>query len=193
MIGHSPEETMANCPDRHEQIRIVHADFIRQVVETCQNPESKQDFEALLYSAAENGWSDLVRAIRRISAGEQEQAAFARLDEEDQVIARAILRGIQDPSTLPDARAKPNPAVAAPGLAHMIHAAATGNAQALMLVGNMAEQMSTVGGNMGRLAAIIRPLIDGERDPDRLCKGMDAQGESLVLGILGELGRLEAH
>lgn len=184
---------MSNRPNRHEQIRIVHADFIRHVVETCQNPERKQDFEKLLCSAAENGWSDLVRAVRRISAGEQEQAAFAGLDEEDQVIAQAILRGIQDPSTLPDTHAKADPAVAAPGLAHMIHAAATGNARALMLVGNMADQMSTVGGSMGRLAAIIRPLINGERDPNRLCKGMDAQGESLVLGILGELGRLEAN
>ena len=75
----------------------------------------------------------------------------------------------------------------------MIHAAATGNSQALMLVSNMAEQMSTVGGSMSRLAAIIRPLINGERDPDRLCAGMDAEGEQLVLQILSELGQLEAH
>ena len=95
------EETMANPPNRHEQIRLVHAHFICQVVETCQNPERKRDFETLLYTAAENGWADLVGAVRRIAAG--------------------------------------------------------------------------------------------ERDPDRLCRGMDAQGESLVLDILRELGRLETH
>jgi len=83
--------------------------------------------------------------------------------------------------------------MAAPGLAHMIHAARTGNAQALALIGNMAEQMSTVGGPMARLAGIIRPMIQGERDPDRLTKGMDSQGERLVLEILAELGKLEAH
>jgi len=35
--------------------------------------------------------------------------------------------------------------------------------------------------------------VDGERDPDVLCRGMDAQGESLVLSILSELGKLEHH
>ena len=184
---------MSEIPDRHEQIRLVHADFICQVVQVCQSPERKQDFETLLQAAVENGWTALVGALRRIAAGEQGKAVFDGLDEEDQIIADAILRGLQDPSSLPDPRAKPDPTLAAPGLAHMIHTAGTGNAQALMLIGNMAEQMSTVGGSMGRLAAIIRPLINGERDVNRLCKGMDAQGEQLVLNILSELGRLEAH
>lgn len=184
---------MANPPNRHEQIRLVHAHFICQVVETCQNPARKRDFETLLYTAAENGWTDLVGAVRRIAAGERGETAFAGLDEEDQVVAHAVLRGLQDPSTLPDPHARPSSTLAAPGLAHMIHAAATGNAQALMLIGNMAAQMSSVGGSMGRLAAIVRPLVNGERDPDRLRRGMDAQGESLVLDILGELGRLETH
>jgi len=184
---------MSNFPDRHEQIRLVHADFILHVAQTCQSPDRKQDFEALLEVALENGWTALVGALRRIAAGERGAAVFNGLDEEDQIIADAILRGLQDPSSLPDPGAKPDPTLAAPGLAHMIHAAATGNAQALMLIGNMAEQMSTVGGSMGRLAAIIRPLINGERDVDRLCKGMDTQGEQLVLNILDELGRLDAH
>jgi hypothetical protein len=184
---------MTSPPDSHEQIRIVHADFIRQVVETCRNPERKQDLETLLQTAAENGWTDLVGAVRRIASGEQGSSVFAGLDEEDRVIAAAIQRGLQDPSSLPDPHSRPDPALAAPGLAHMIHAAATGNAQALMLIGHMAEQMSGVGGSMARLAAVIRPLINGERDPDRLCADMDARGERLVLDILTELGRLEAH
>lgn len=180
-------------PDRHEQIRLVHADFICQVVESCRDPDRKQNLDTLLAAAAESGWTLLVGAVRKIAAGERGQSLFSGLDEEDQVIAEAILRGLQDPSTLPDPKAQADATFAAPGLAHMIHAAATGNAQALMLIGNMAEQMSSVGGSMGRLAAIIRPLINGERDPDRLCKGMDTQGETLVLDILTELGRLEAH
>jgi hypothetical protein len=75
----------------------------------------------------------------------------------------------------------------------MIHAAARGNAQALMLIGNMAEQMSRVGGSLGRLAGVIRPLVNGEREPERLCRGMDVQTQQLVLEILSELGRLDAH
>jgi hypothetical protein len=180
-------------PDRHEQIRLVHAEFIREVAQTCRNPERRQDFETLMTTAANNGWSELVGALRRIDAGEQGQAVFAGLDEEDQIIADSVLRGLQDPSTLPDPKQRQDPTLAAPGLAHMIHAAATGNAQALMLIGNMAEQMSNVGGPMARLAGVIRPLINGERDPDRLTRGMDSQGERLVLDILTELGKLEAH
>jgi len=108
---------MSQLPDRYEQIRLVHAEFIRLVVETCRNPGRKRDLETLLDSAAKNGWTGLVGAIRRIAAGERGQTTFAD----------------------------------------------------------------------------IRPLIDGERDANRLCQGMDAQGERLVLSILEELGRLEAH
>jgi hypothetical protein len=46
---------------------------------------------------------------------------------------------------------------------------------------------------MGRLAAVIRPLINGERDPDRLCARLDTRGQQLVLQILEELGRLNHH
>jgi hypothetical protein len=184
---------MPHFPDRHEQIRLVHADFIRQVVETCANPERKSDFEALVQSAEQSGWTALARAVRRIAAGERGTQVFAGLDEEDQVIADSILRGLQDPSTLPSPQGKPDATVAAPGLAHMIHAASRGNAEALILIGQLAEQMSTVGGSMARLASVIRPMINGERDPDRLRKGMDASTERLMLDILAELGRLEAH
>jgi hypothetical protein len=180
-------------PDRHEQIRLVHAEFIRQAAETCRNSERRHDFETLLSTAEQNGWSQLVGALRRIAAGEQGPQVFAGLDEEDQIIADAVLRGLQDPSTLPDPKQRQDPTLAAPGLAHMIHAASTGNAQALMLIGNMAEQMSNVGGPMARLAGVIRPMINGERDPHRLTKGMDSQGEKLVLDILTELGKLERH
>ena len=74
-----------------------------------------------------------------------------------------------------------------------IHAAATGNAQALALLGNMTEQMRKVGGDMVQLAGRIRPLINGERDPERLCAGMSVRGEQLMLGILDQLGKLDLH
>ena len=163
------------------------------MAETCRNPERRREFETLMATAEQNGWSALAATLHRIAAGEQGRQVFAGLDEEDQIIADAVLRGLQDPSTLPDPKQRQDPTLAAPGLAHMIHAAATGNAQALTLIGNMAEQMSHVGGPMGRLAAVIRPLINGERVPDRLSRGMDSQGERLVLDILAELGKLEQH
>lgn len=183
---------MSLLPERREQIRLVHAAFIRQVVELCQRPEQHADLAALLAGAEQQGWTALVSALRRIAKGDRSAAPLAGLDEEDQVIADAVLRGLQDPSSLPDPRQAQDPTLAAPGLAHMIHAARS-NPQALVLIGNMADQMSQVGGQMAKLAGVIRPLINGERDADRLSRGMDTQTQQLVRDILGELGKLEAH
>jgi hypothetical protein len=46
---------------------------------------------------------------------------------------------------------------------------------------------------MSHVAAVIRPMINGERDPDRLCERMDTRGRQLVLKILDELGKLDLH
>jgi len=77
--------------------------------------------------------------------------------------------------------------MAAPGLAGMIHAAATGNVQALTLISQMAEQMQRAGGDMARVAAVIRPLINGERDLKTLSSKMDERGKALLEKILEEL------
>ena len=184
---------MATLPERHQQIITMHAAFICQVVQFSQNEENRPEFETLLMSAEENGWSSLVKAIRQIVAGQREMSAIRGLDEEDQVVAEAIMRGLQDPTTLPDPNEKPDPSLAAPGLAGMIHAAATGNVEALTLISNMAEQRSRAGGPLARLAAVIRPLINGERDPDKLCKGLNTETELIVLDILDELGKSNLH
>lgn len=178
--------------DKRAQIRAVHAAFINQVVTTGTHPDRKDEFEQLMTMAIEHGWSDLVEAIgKAFNQGRRDMEMLNTLDEEDQVIMEAILLGLQDPATLPDPNAKPDPAMAAPGLASMIHAAGSGNTQALQIIAEMANQMSRAGGSMARLAAVIRPLIDGQRDPDRLCKAMDSKTEAMVLGILDELKQLE--
>ena len=178
--------------DKTEQIRAVHAQFINQIVMTGQHPDRQGEFEQLLKMADDNGWNELTGCIRKIfHQGRRDIELLNPLDEEDQVIAEAILHGLQDPSSLPDPNAKPDPALAAPGLASMIHAAGSGHAQALQIVAEMAEQMSKAGGSMARLAAVIRPMINGERDPQLLCKGMDSRTESMVLGILDELKRIK--
>ncbi len=177
--------------NRREQILSVHALFINEVVKSGTDPDRKVEFEQLLKAAENNEWTDLVAAIRRIMGGRRDIEILNGLDEEDQVIAEAILKGLQDPSTLPDPNAKPDPAQAAPGLASMINAAATGNVQALQLIAEMADQMSRAGGPMAQLASVIRPLINGERNPDKLCNKLDGPTEEMVLGILEELKSLE--
>jgi hypothetical protein len=184
---------MKNLPTKHQQIITLHAPFICQVVQLAQQPHNRAALEQLLQQAEASGWHSLTRVVRRVIDGHRELGALSGLDEEDRVIAEAILRGLQDPATLPDPNARPEPALAAPGLAGMIQAAGSGNVEALTLISEMAEQMRRAGGPMARLAAVIRPLINGERDADKLCKGMNEQTRQLTLDILGELGRNQPH
>lgn len=184
---------MPRLPDKVQQIIQAHAGLIHGVVMACYRAELRPELESALRVSEQNGWTDLVHAIRLILAGRRDPGILQGLDEEDTVIAEAILRALQDSSTLPDPNAAPDPAMAAPGLASMIHASARGSAEGLQLLAAMAEQMQKVGGDMARLAAIIRRLVNGERDADRLCRGMSPQGQQLVLLVLEELGRLESH
>jgi hypothetical protein len=184
---------MPSLPPKHQQIIQMHAPFIHQVVKTCQNRDLIPELQPVLEIGLENGWDDLVGAVRQLLGGRRDEGILQGLDEEDRVIVETILRGLRDPSTLPHPNLAPDPAMAAPGLAHMVHVAATGNTEALQLVAHIAEQMVKAGGDMARLAAAIRPMIHGERDPEKLCKGMGPQGESLILSILQELGRVDVH
>lgn len=180
-------------PDKKQQLLTAHAAFICQVVEFSQNRDRQADFEQLMSTAEQHGWKTLVQAIREIAKGRRDEGVYLGLDDEDRIIAESILQGLQDPATLPDPNQQADAGMAAPGLAGMIHAAATGNAQALVIIGHMAEQMQKAGGDMGMVAGRIRQLIDGERDPDKLCKGASPRAESLLTDILSELGKLAAH
>ncbi|EGW55015.1 hypothetical protein [Candidatus Endoriftia persephonae] len=177
--------------DHKQQILAMHARFINEVVKCSQNPERQAELEQHLKQAEENGWTALVSAVRQMLKGRRDAELLNSLDEEDQTIAESILLGMQNPATLPDPDAKPDPAMAAPGLASMIHTAASGNPQALQLISEMAEQMSKAGGPLAGLASVIRPMINGEREPERLCKHLDDTTGQLVQGILKELNTLE--
>jgi hypothetical protein len=53
--------------------------------------------------------------------------------------------------------------------------------------------MLAAGGDMGILAGRIRPLVDGERDADKLTEKMGDKGQKLMLDIIEELLKLEAN
>lgn len=182
-----------SVPNRTEQVIQTHAELIVNVVEACHNRDRRERLNPVLEAGEAYGQLKLVAAIRQILDGAREVGLLQGLDGDDVVIVEAILRGLQDPQTLPDPNAKPDPTAAAPGLAHMIHAAAHGDAQALEMLGHMAEQMTPVGGDMARLGAIMRRMVNGERDSEKLCETMSASGESLVVSILEELAQLELH
>lgn len=184
---------MPAIPEKREQILQAHAGLIHRVVMATQNRELVPDLEQILNQAVENGWTELVDAIRRILAGERQMGAFVHLDEEDSTIVEAILQGIQNPETLPDLSAEIDPNLAAPGIASLVHASRRGNTEALQLIAQMATQMLKAGGDMARLAAIIRPLVQGDRELEKLSEGMTEKGRELVRKILEELEKLEAQ
>lgn len=180
-------------PDKAAQITHIHAGLIHQVVRASQNRDLLGKLEPILKKSADNGWQQLVAAIRKILAGQRDTALWQALDDEDQVIIKAILAGIRNPASLPDLNQPTNPTMAAPSFAQLIHATAHGDLQALQLLGAMAEQMSAMGGDMRILAGALRPLVDGERDADKLTRGLSPPGETLMLDIIAELNRLQPH
>lgn len=184
---------MAQLPDRDQQIVDAHAGLIHRVVRACYDRSQVPDLDDVLEQAEANGWVQLVIAIRRILEGWRDDRVMQGLDDEDRVVAEAILRGIQDPGTLPDPQAGGDPSMAAPGIASIVHAAATGQTEALQWAAQIAEQMHQAGGEMAQIAAILRPLINGERERSTLTQGMGEQGRQLVDGILEELAKLEQH
>jgi hypothetical protein len=183
---------MATTPDIKEQILQSHTGLIHRVVMHCNSPGSVPDLEQILQQAEENDWTQLVAAIRDIISGKRDESVMHGLDEEDRVIVESILRGLQDPGTLPELQADFDSALAAPGIASMIHASRSGNAHALQIVANLARQMLQAGGDMSILAGRIRPLVEGERDTEKLSENMSAKGQKLMTDIIEELLKLEA-
>lgn len=184
---------MAGLPDAVEQVLRMHAPFIHAVVGALRDRSQLPELMRTLEAAERQGWPRLVGALRLIVQGRRDESVKLGLDEEDRVIVDAVLRGIDNPATLPPLDRQADAAAAAPGLAAMITAAARGDAQALSALANMAEQMLRAGGDMARLGGLMRRLVNGERDADALLKGMGPLGRRLLLDILDELGKASLH
>ena len=182
-----------HTPEKNEQILQLHSSLILAVVQTIHNTELKPHLDQVLQQSAQNGWQELVNVINKIVAGNRDQALVNGLDEEDAVIVDSILRGLQDPQALPKAEQSGDAAQAAPMFARLIDEARRGNHNSLSILGSMAEQMSNAGGDMASLSAVLKDMIDGERDVDKLCTRIGPQGESLITQILSELAKLDLH
>ncbi|MDH5512718.1 MAG: hypothetical protein OEY27_05825 [Gammaproteobacteria bacterium] len=178
---------MPTLPDKDQQILSAHAGLVHAVVRTCQNRDLLPQLEQLLKLSEENGWNRLVASIRQILGGQRDMGVLQDLDEEDRVITEAILRGLQNPDTLPDLSATPDPEHAAPGLASMVAAARNGNVEALKALADMATQMRHAGGDMARLASALSQMEQGADDAEKLSRGMSPAGVKLVEMILEEL------
>jgi hypothetical protein len=184
---------MAKLPDAVEQVLRMHAPFIHAVVNALRDRAQLPQLMQTLTAAEQQGWPDLARVLRLIVDGKRDDSIKLGLDDEDRIIVDAVLRGLLDPASLPALDQQPDPGAAAPGLAAMIAASAHGDAQALAVLANMAEQMLRAGGDMARLGGIMRRLVNGERDFEILSRGMGALGRTLLLDILNELGKQTLH
>jgi hypothetical protein len=182
---------MPAMPEKTQQVLLAHAGLIHAVVRTCHNRDLMPQLEQLLKLSEENGWTQLVGAIRRILAGQRDNSLLLGLDEEDHAITESILRGLQNPETLPDINATPDAEHAAPGLASMIAASRHGNVEALKALADMAIQMRQAGGDMARLASALSQMEQGEDDVEKLSRGMSPAGLNLVQKILEELRNQE--
>ncbi len=184
---------MSATDSREDQIVAAHSKLIVAVANACRDPSRRRELEPVLQTIQQYGEATLAHALRAILDGRRDEALLRDLEDDDRVIIDRVLMGLRNPDLLPDPEAKPDPAAAAPGLAGLIHKASHGEPGAVHVLGSMAEQMQAVGGDMARLGGLLRPLMQGERNADRLCQDMGALGESLVLSILTELARLERH
>jgi len=179
--------------EKKEQITNFHAPLIVNVVNSISDTSLRPGLEQVLKASEANGWEGLVAAIRKVLKGQRDSSILKGLDDEDQIIIDAILRGIQNPATMPDPNQEADPTLAAPMLAQLISGASKGDTDALSMLGQMAESMSTTQGDLARFSTLIKPMVDGERDVDRLCDKIGPQGESLVVAILSELAKLDSH
>lgn len=184
---------MADLPDAVQQVLAMHAPFIHAVVNALRDRSQLPQLMETLKTAEQQGWPKLVAALRQVIDGKRDDSIKLGLDDEDRIIVDAVLRGLDNPATLPALEQKPDGTAAAPGLAALISASRRGDAQALAALANMAEQMLRAGGDMARLGGIMRRLVNGENDADVLTKGMGPLGRQLVLGILDELGKSSLH
>jgi hypothetical protein len=181
---------MAQLPPAVEQVLRVHAAFIHTVVNALRDRSQLPELMKQLDAAEQAGWARLVGALRHVINGRRDASIKLGLDEEDGILLDAILRGFDNPATLPPLDAQPDGSAAAPGLAALIDASARGDAQAMSVLANMAEQMMKAGGDMALLGGRMRRLVNGERDTDQLVAGMGPLGRELLISLLDELARL---
>ena len=121
-----------------------------------------------------------------------ERALLQGLDEEEKIIIEAILNGLEDPGTLSTVSADLNSAMAAPGIASLIHASMQGNSESINIISNLTKQMLDAGSEYAFIARCIKRMIEGERDLAKLTTDISEQEQKLITEILTELKTLEA-
>ena len=182
---------MSDSDNFKEEVLQAHAGLIHRVVMHCDEPGSAPDLAEILQQAEDSDWKQLVATIRSIMSGNRDDSILQALDEEETIIIDSILRGLEDPSTLPALQADFQSNLSTIGIANLIHASCEGSAHSLNIIANLARQMLEIGGDFEIMAGHIRPMIEGERDPAKLTENMTEKGRKMMMEILAELAKLE--
>ncbi|MFK5985720.1 MAG: hypothetical protein QM479_09860 [Pseudomonadota bacterium] len=178
---------MAKLPEKVKQIALVHAQLINSVVATCQNKELLHLLEPELYKAEANGWTELIKRIRKILQGNRKSKLLIGLDEEDAAIILAILVGLQNPKELPKLNQVDKAQFAPESLSKLIKAYQAKEIQAIQLLDQMLIQMKQTEGDMQKMALIIDKLCKNDQNINSIKIKMTEQGRKLVDDILAFL------
>ena len=178
---------MAKLPEKVKQIAIVHAQLINSVVMACQNHQLIRLLEPELIKAEQNGWTELIKRIRKILNGNRKSKLLIGLDEEDAGIILSILVGIQNPNELPKLNQIDKGKFAPDAISKLIKACQINDVQAKELLNNMLVQMKSTDGDMNIMAFIIEKLSRNDMDIDELKIKMTEQGTKIVNDLLDKL------
>jgi len=179
--------------------------LIAAVVESVAQPQHRAGLEQALGPMIEHGWANLVAAIRRILDGERDADVLCEpLGYEDGLIVQTILEGLRDPDSIrdltdpPDAddQGRSGAAEDARALlarhAPLILAVFAAAAEPLLREQLAAPLKGLSEHGWGGLVGAIERLLAGERRPDTLTAGLDAEDILVVQTLLAGLADPQA-
>jgi tetratricopeptide (TPR) repeat protein len=183
----------AAAPLGQETLRR-HGGFVKGMVAAIFDPTTRPALDEVLAKRVEDGWTKLVETLRRVLDGERDEDALCEpLDFEDSAIVGAVLRGIADPASL---KTITSPESAAKGdenadqVAQLLEKHSQLIAAVVTVAGKpeIRPQLDPIlqkleGNGWGSLVSVIRRIIEGERNPEALLAGLDAQ-DTLITGTI---------
>ncbi|MBA3581894.1 MAG: hypothetical protein H0W44_05500 [Gammaproteobacteria bacterium] len=175
---------------KNRELVALHASLIHEVIAAITQPTKRPALYSGLDIATQNGWGALANAVRKILDGERSLDILDNMDHDDAVIVAAILRGIQDPNTLPSLDTAQDPAGAPSSLAQLIHTAGRGDANSERLLQQFMNDMM-VNDEMRKLSVALHHMRNGERHYQALSANMQPRTSELTRAILDELIKLD--
>lgn len=183
---------MDNLSSDTKKILQENADLIHLVILALSDSKFIPQLNANLEQAEKNGWTDLVASVRKIISGVRDIAEFPDLDNEDRTVINGILKGIEDPASLPAVENSVEPDKIGTTIANYVYETNAGNKDARNNLNILSAELISGPGDLKQIASVIGLLVQGERDKQVLCGNMGHTGIAIIESILEEMTRLES-